>query len=47
MERVKILLVEADRVHQLAFKLFMDKDETSYDYVIAGSVEEVVRNYRG
>ena len=42
MERVKILLVEADRVHQLAFKLFMDKDETSYDYVIAGSVGEVV-----
>ena len=42
MERVKILLVEADRVHQLAFKLFMDKDETSYDYSIAGSVAEVV-----
>lgn len=42
MERVKILLVEADRVHQLAFKLFMDKDETSYDYVIAGSIKEVV-----
>ena len=41
MERVNILLVEADRVHQLAFKLFMDKDETSYDYVIADSVKEV------
>ncbi len=41
MERINILLVEADRVHQLAFKLFMDKDETSYDYVIAGSVGEL------
>ncbi|MBE9532349.1 MAG: diguanylate cyclase [Proteobacteria bacterium] len=47
MERVKILLVEADRVHQLAFKLFMDKDETSYDYVIAGSVKEVVEVIEG
>ena len=41
MERVKILLAEQDKVHQLAFKLFMDKDETSYDYEIAGSLNEV------
>lgn len=41
MERVRILLVEQNNIHQLAFKLFMDKDETSYDYVIAGSLKEV------
>ncbi|MEE9542518.1 MAG: diguanylate cyclase [Thermodesulfobacteriota bacterium] len=41
MERVRILLVEQNSIHQLAFKLFMDKDETSYDYVIAGSLKEV------
>ncbi len=41
MERVKILLVEQNSIHQLAFKLFMDKDETSYDYVIADSLKEV------
>lgn len=38
MEKIRVLLVEDDRVDQMAFKRFVDEKNLSYDYVIAGSV---------
>ena len=39
-ERIKILLVEDDRVDQMAFERFAKEEGLPYDYVIAGSVFE-------
>lgn len=38
--RYKILLVEDDKLDQLAFKRFVDNNSTPYDYTIVGSVAE-------
>ena len=39
-ERIKILLVEDDRVDQMAFERFVKNEALPYDHVIAGSVSE-------
>ena len=39
-ERIKILLVEDDKVDQMAFKRFVEREHLPYDYQIAGSVSE-------
>jgi len=36
----KILLIEDDRLDQMAFKRLVENEELSYDYTIAGSVSE-------
>lgn len=38
MERIKILLVEDDRVDQMAFKRFVMRENLPYDYQVAGSI---------
>src|SRR5712692_10435210 len=40
MENIKILLVEDDKVDQMAFKRLFKDENLSYDYDIAGSVSE-------
>lgn len=40
MENIKVLLVEDDKVDQMAFKRFVGGETLSYDYSIAGSVSE-------
>ena len=39
-ERVKILLVEDDRIDRMAFERAVRREQLPYDYVIAGSVAE-------
>ncbi|HEY89568.1 MAG TPA: response regulator [Thermoflexia bacterium] len=39
-KRIKILLVEDDKVDQLAFQRFVKRENLPYDYVIAGSLSE-------
>ncbi len=41
MENIKILVIEDDRVDQMAFKRLVKDENLSYDYDIAGSVSEV------
>jgi len=39
-ERIKVLLVEDDKVDQMAFKRLVKNENLLYDYTIAGSVSE-------
>ncbi len=39
-ERIKILLVEDDKVDQMAFERFVERENLPYDYAIAGSISE-------
>jgi len=39
-ERVRILLVEDDKVDRMAFERFVERENLPYDYEIAGSVSE-------
>ncbi len=41
MENIKILVIEDDRVDQMAFKRLVKDENLSYDYDMAGSVSEV------
>src|SRR5579875_1556278 len=43
MENIRILLVEGDRVDQMAFERLVKDENLSYDYDIAGSVSEARR----
>ena len=40
MEKQKILFVEDDKIDQMAFERFAQKEHFPYDYVVAGSVQE-------
>ena len=40
MSNYKVLLVEDDKVDQMAFERYVKKEKINYDYTIAGSVEE-------
>jgi PAS domain-containing protein len=42
-ERIKILLVEDDKVDRIAFERFVRDEKLPYDYAIAGSVSEIKR----
>ena len=39
-EKIRILLVEDDKVDQMAFRRFVERENLPYDYAIAGSVSE-------
>jgi len=39
-KRIKVLLVEDDKVDQIAFKRLVKNENLFYDYTIAGSVSE-------
>ena len=39
-EKLKILLVEDDKIDQLAFERFVTRANLPYDYVLAGSVSQ-------
>ncbi len=40
MSKYKILLIEDDKVDQMAFERYVAKEKINYDYSIAGSVKE-------
>ncbi|MGR3311382.1 MAG: diguanylate cyclase domain-containing protein [Candidatus Brocadiales bacterium] len=40
MENTRVLLIEDDKVDQMAFKRFVENENLSYNYLIAGSISE-------
>jgi len=42
-EKYRILLIEDDKIDQMAFKRLVDNEELPYDYTIAGSVSQARR----
>src|ERR1700757_1363084 len=43
MEETRILVIEDDKIDQMAFKRFVKDENLSYNYAIAGSVSEAKR----
>jgi len=41
--RYKVLFIEDNKLDQMAFKRFVDENDISYDYTIAGSVKEALQ----
>jgi len=39
-EKYKVLMIEDDKLDQIAFKRLVEAEELQYDYTIAGSVAD-------